>query len=230
MNFVEEHTWSNIERLLNELDPEHKGWCIDAGIGDGDYYFEWFSNMGHPTIAIEPLPTFNAREAVTRSGALLMEVALSDKDGSATLYTSNNIRSLVEGLWGEVLSSHPVQTGTLRSIVPDADNWAALKLDIEGSEGIVLRQLVPGRLPAVLSFEFGGVWNRLEGIGPWSPARALELWDSLRRLFVLGYTKAIIVSSGDTDKVKETDLPIIDFDALFTPDTNWGNIIVWGIS
>lgn len=230
MNFVEKHTWNEISKLLNELDPEHKGWCVDAGIGDGDYYFEWFRNMGHPTIAIEPLPTDAAREAVIRSGALFEHAALATFDGEAKLYTSNNLHSLVEGLWGEVLSSKLVRTMTLGSVLLDVDHLSALKLDVEGAEGMVLRQLDPNKLPAIVCFEFGGMWTKASGTGSWTVERVKELQGNLQLVSSLGYTKAIIISSGDSDRIQKIELPVVDFDELFTPDTNWGNIIVWGIT
>ncbi len=227
MNFVEQRTWESIKALIEAIDPQREGWAVDVGIGDGDYYFEWFANLGYKTVAVEPLPTEAARKAVNRAGVAFYEVALDVIGGQTTMYTAGSIHSLYSGLWGSSVHEHTVDTATLDTILAGIDRITALKLDIEGAEGMVLRQLDRDKLPAVLSFEFGGVWSRVLATGSWSPERWQELQNNLLLLHKFGYTNAIVVSSGDRDRLQEVALPVADVDTLFPLDTNWGNIIVW---
>lgn len=230
MNFVEQNTWNHISDHITRLDPDHLGWCVDAGIGDGDYYFEWFAHLGYKTLAIEPLLTEAARRALKDGNVTFVEAALGSYDGETTLHTARGIHSTQEGLWGQSEATHTVDVHTWRYIVEfiGIERIAALKLDIEGSEGIVIRGLWDCPLPDVLSFEFGGVWQRASRQGQWTVKRETELLLNLRELWRLGYREGVVISSGDSDKV----LPItlerrMDIDALFTPDCGWGNIVVW---
>jgi FkbM family methyltransferase len=228
MNFVEHNTWETIKELIQIVDPNREGWAIDVGIGDDDYYFEWFNALGYKTIAVEPLPTERARYALIEHNVRFVEAAIAESVGEATMYTARNIHSLIGGLWGDSDSEiKTVLTTTLKALTEGIDKVTALKLDIEGAEGVVLQQINTNLLPSVLSFEFGGVWNRETMQGPWSSERQEELFSNLHLLSTLGYKEAFIVSSGDSDKVQVVDLPVYDADALFAPDTNWGNIVAW---
>lgn len=230
MNFVEQNTWNHLSDHITRLDPERLGWCVDVGIGEGDYYFEWFAQLGYKTLAIEPLPTEAARQAVESSGATFIEAALGATDGEVQLHTARGIHSTHKGLWGESEEVRTVSAMKWRQVIERVgiDRITALKLDIEGSEGIVIRQLWDCPLPSVLSFEFGGVWARSSGCGQWSVQGVMELLVNLRELWKLEYREGVVISSGDSDRV----LPIVlerrmDIEALFTPDCNWGNIVVW---
>lgn len=230
MNFVEQNTWNYLSDHITRLDPDRLGWCIDAGVGDGDYYFEWFKGLGYPTLAIEPLPTSEARRILEESGVRFLEVALGAADSIALMHTARNIHALDKGLWGESEDSHSVVVQTWETTLFQAGitRITALKLDIEGSEGAVIRQLPGKPTPGVVSFEFGGVWARSSGRGSWSMTKEAELLRSLRHLHGMDYREGVVISSGDSDRL----LPIalerrMDIDALFPLDTNWGNIVVW---
>lgn len=230
MNFVEQNTWQHFSDHIQRLDPDRLGWCVDVGIGDDDYYFEWFFKLGYPTLAIEPLPTDKATRAIEQSKVAFIQTALGNRDGETTLYSAHGIHSLHEGLWGDSEASQRVTVHTWRYITElvGITRIAALKLDIEGSEGIVIRQLWDCPLPDVLSFEFGGVWQRASRQGQWTAQRETQLLLNLRELWRLGYRQGVVISSGDSDKV----LPItlerrMDIEALFSPDCGWGNIVVW---
>lgn len=228
MNFVEQHTWNHLSDHITRLDPDRQGLCVDVGLGDGDYYFEWFAGLGYDTIAIEPLPTEGALRAVEASRASLVQAALGDRVGEAKLFTARNIHSLYDGLWGEAENSHTVPMLTWQNVLETDDRVTALKLDIEGAENMVIRQLWSRPLPAVLSFEFGGVWQRNTGRGPWSMERVASLLHSLRTLHGLGYRHGVVIASGNTDSILFITLERrMDIDALFSPDCGWGNIVVW---
>lgn len=227
MNFVEQHTWDAIRNMITKFDPDRKGWCIDVGIGDGDYYFEWFARLGYRTLAIEPLPTEQAATACKAAGVELIPVALSDYKSVAQLHTVGSIHSLDAHLWGEPDNQHWVTVSTLahEAYLHNADRLTALKLDIEGSEGRVLRSLRKSLLPSVLSFEFGGVWQRHTRQGQWSDDHMSELLATLAWLWHLGYKGGRVISSGDSDRIRKVSFYQPSIDNLFTPDCNWGNIV-----
>lgn len=231
MNFVEQNTWEHIQTHITRLDPDRRGWCVDAGVGDGDYYFEWFAGLGYKTLAIEPLLTEAARFALANHNILFIEAALADYEGEAQLHTTHSgIHSLKEGLFGDSEGAHTVPVHTWRYVIEliGIEHIAALKLDIEGSEGMIIRQLWDNPLPSVMSFEFGGVWQRASGRGQWSPQSMVELLINLRLLWRLGYREGVVISSGDSDRVMPITLGRrMDIEALFTPDCGWGNIVVW---
>lgn len=227
MNFVEQNTWNIIRDSIAIADPDCKGWCIDAGVGESDYYFEWFAALGYKTLAIEPLPTDQARAAGDLAGVDIAEIALSDHKGVAALYTVGTIHSLNGSLWGSAEQQHIVNTITLVDLIitNGIDSFTALKLDIEGAEGRVLRSLRKPILPSVLSFEFGGVWQRYTKQGQWSDDHMTELLATLAWLYHLGYKGGTVISSGDSDRIQEVSFNQPSIDDLFTPDCNWGNIV-----
>lgn len=230
MNFVETNTWQHFHDHIQRLDPDRRGWCIDVGIGDDDYYFEWFFKLGYPTLAIEPLPTDKANRAVEDSHVAFMQAALGAANGETHLHTARGIHSLYDGLWGESVASEVVKIATWKTVLERTgiNRITALKLDIEGAESLIIRQLEGNPLPAVLSFEFGGVWTRASGHGPWGMARTAEVMLSLRLLWGLGYREGVVISSGDSDHVQPITLERrMDIDKLFSPDCGWGNIVVW---
>lgn len=226
MNFVEQHTWTLIRSLILELDPNREGWCIDAGAGLDDYYFEWFSNHGYKTALIEPLPTLAVRQACAWHSVYLIQAALDSKDGVGTLHTlaDGNLHSLHPALWGESRSSTEVLTMTLPSALDAVgiEHVTALKLDIEGAEPTVLCQLERWRLPSVLAFEFGGVHCCCEGIGAWSDGATRQLQDAVQRLPGLGYRAGLLIVASLGSEMRPLDFE----DLAFEPRDAWGNIVV----
>lgn len=227
MNFVESTTWATLQTYLAAYDPDRTGWAIDVGIGDDDYYFEWLSRLGYQTVAVEPLPTEKALRALEESRVRLVEAALASIDGEATLYTARGIHSLHVGLWGAAEDRHAVRTMAWESLLEECgiDRIAVLKLDIEGGEYGVIRQLRPEVLPAILSFEFGGVWDQHTERGPWSEARVGMLIATFAMLEVLGYRDAVMISSGAQDRIVPTTIAELRDGAWIDPECNWGNIV-----
>lgn len=227
MNFVEQNTWNTIRELITTHDPDHRGWCVDVGIGESDYYFEWFAALGYPTLAIEPLPTEQARNACKAVNVPLLEMALSDIAGASTLYSTGTIHSLEKVLWGAADNHRLVSSIRLSDVIATyrIEHFTALKLDIEGHEGSVLRSLRTPILPTVLSFEFGGVWQKHTKQGQWSDRHMTELLATLAWLYHLGYKSGTVISSGDADRIQQVSFNQPSIDDMFTPDCNWGNIV-----
>lgn len=231
MNFVESHTWTALRRLMTLYDPDRRGWAIDVGTGLGDYYFEWFHNFGYPTLAVDPIPTLEVRTLCQNLGVPLWEGALGADDGEALLTSHGDIHSLYPALWGETHSERNVPVRTLPSLI---EQWnitelTVLKLDIEGAEWAVIQTLQgldPTLLPAYLSFEFGGVWARRMGVGPWAKEGFEHLLGSLALLREYGYETGMVIASGDNDTLTPFDFKRQNgYDDLFPLDINWGNII-----
>lgn len=222
-NWVETQTWKAIEVALNELRPE--GVCIDAGIGDGDYYFEWFANMGYKVVAIDPVASEYIELLCNQSKATLYKVALGLGSGVATLHYSHDaqIRSL-SNVWGND-NAVEVMTISLPELwaMIEEPAIAALKLDIEGVEPTIIQQLQDiEKLPTVIAFEIGGVYPFKTGLGRWNATAMYELTESIVLLWKLGYTDAQMFVSGEKDyafTMRNGDMPMIPNDA------EWGNMV-----
>lgn len=234
MNGVEQATWNCIRELMLAIDPERKGWCIDAGVGDQDYYFEWFHNFGYPTLAIEPFPNDGVRERCNQNNARLFVGALSDKDdfhAATALYTDGDLHALYPDYWvgvRDMQQKSAVCTATLRTLIREHEitRLTALKLDIEGAESAVIHQLPMLRsCPSILSFEFGGIVEKHTQQGAWSSINLWTLKSSLQVLKEVGYSHLLIVAGNTADThlraVKNEGV----LDGLFEDSDVWGNII-----
>ena len=224
MNFVEQHTWTLMRSLILELDPHRDGWCIDAGAGVNNFYFQWFCAHGYKTILIEPLPTEHVRRLCSHIEVPLLELALDSWDGTGVLHTQRDgyFHSLHPYLWGETIRETSVLTMRLPTLLEARKICllTALKLDIEGAEPSILKQLDQNCLPAVLSFEWGGVWRCHEKLGPWSNNAVGLLQAAVARLPELGYRSGLVIT--DTEELRLVDCT----DLTFQPDDAWGNIVV----
>lgn len=236
MNYVEAHTWSCIRGLMIHLDPERQGVAIDAGAGEGDYYFEWFANFGYQTVLVEPIPSDYVRQLAGQHQVHLYLYALSDHNGWANLYTSSEhygIHSLSASTWGKVSECQQVGTISLITLIGEVVTYTrritVLKLDIEGAEPVVIQQLDtlhPRLRPAIVSFEFGGIHPVSEGVGAWSSEHRASLLQSFATLKANGYRKALLITSGNSDRMDVLDLQQpLAFESIFRPDDIWGNIV-----
>lgn len=222
-NWVETQTWKAIEAALNAARPD--GVCIDVGIGEQDFYFEWFANMGYKTIAVDPVASDYVQLLCNQSHVTLYKVALGAGSGIATLHYSHSaqIRSLSK-VWGDD-SAVEVMTVSFPELwaMIDEPPIAALKLDIEGTEPIILQQLQDiEKLPTVLAFEVGGVYPFHTGAARWNAEAMFEVVEAICTLWDLGYKAAQVFLSGERDyglKVSAGDMPIIPSDA------EWGNMV-----
>ena len=224
MNFVEQHTWTLMRSLILELDPNRDGWCIDAGAGVDNFYFQWLHDHGYKTILVEPLPTEHVRRLCSHIGVPLLELALDSWDGVGVLHTQRDgyFHSMRSELWGETIRETSVLTMTLPTLLElrKICLLTALKLDIEGAEPPILEQLDQICLPTVLSFEWGGVWRRHEEKGPWSKDALAKLRIAVARLPELGYQSGLVITN--TEELRPLDYA----DLTFQPNDAWGNIVV----
>lgn len=242
MNDVERYTWNCMRHLMTTLDPNREGWCIDAGVGHFDFYFEWMHQLGYPTLAIEPVWSDDASRIIHNAvdaipalyaveGALVGELYVDERQGAQRpIYEARerDLRSL-ERFWGGMEVGARVAVFTLPYLIEvySIQRITALKLDIEGAEPDViesLRVMPANLLPAIISFEWGGEHPAKTERGAWHPSQRQRVTDSFTLLGDLGYARGLLIGSGDSFILRP-----IDGDALppyFEPDDNWGNAIL----
>lgn len=126
---------------------------VDVGANKGDYSLfagHLVGGSGH-VIAVEPVPenVYWIRRSIEENGLRnvhVADVALSDREGEATFFLG-----LTSG-WGSLLGKHrergegeiTVKTRTLDSMLPElpTDRVDAMKIDVEGGEGLVMQGAV----------------------------------------------------------------------------------------
>lgn len=230
MNDVEQKTWNCIRGLMLALDPDRSGWAIDAGVGHFDFYCEWMQQLGYPTLAIEPVLSLQAADVCRQYGIPLIEAALSDRDGIATLYSApeRDLRSL-ETMWGGMVPTQAVRCLTLQTLIDMhlMERITALKLDIEGGEPAViatLPDLDTNHLPLVIGFEWGGEWPAKTERGAWSLDQRQRVDASLELLQSLGYQRGLLIGAGNGLFLRPFETGVIPHH--FEPDDNWGNAVL----
>lgn len=240
---VEQYTWNLMRALMLELDPDRSGWCIDAGVGRFDFYFEWMHKLGYQTMAIEPVISEEFINVIRQlrndsdkgtflpvEGALGRHLTNHVGKGSV-LYAvpDREIYSLKE-FWGGMVADRVVTVFTLPYLadVYRMKRMTALKLDIEGAEPDVIATLpdLPTELlPQIISFEWGGEHSLSDGIGAWSNEQQHRVQSSFDTLKRLGYGNGLIIgSTGGTDVFMhpiERGTP-----EPFENDDNWGNAVL----
>ena len=236
---VEECCQALLHYILPELDHSKKGLCIDVGVGSFALYFELFARIGFNTVAVEPLPTSEIIEICRFRGVQLIESCVYDNDGVQTIYTGTfngsddlNLSSIKSGWWGASSNSVQVRSMTLNTLLKtiNARLITCLKLDVEGVESIILKQLYqvhPSLLPSVVIFEYGGGSSRQEGKAGWSEDginATLSCFDILKNL---NYKTAILVDNLADSKERVIDLAEVSLhpDILFYPQGTYGNAI-----
>lgn len=222
-NWVETQTWQAIVSALNVARPA--GICIDVGIGEQDFYFEWFANMGYKVVAIDPVISEYVEQLCNQSHAVLIRKALSRGAGVATLhYTHNNQIRALTPVWGNDTTCE-VPTISLPELWSELGEpaIAALKLDIEGMEPVIIQQLPDiGAVPCVVAFEIGGLYPFSTGAGRWQDDAWIEVMEAIVTLWDLGYKEATAFLSGNADYIirftpgMALDIPL---------DTEWGNVV-----
>jgi FkbM family methyltransferase len=229
-HIVEQYTWNCIRSLMLSLDPDRSGWAIDAGVGHFDFYCEWMKQLGYRTLAIDAVLFPEAIDACKRGGIPLIEAALSDRDGIATLFHApeRDLRSL-ETMWGGMEAAQAVNSITLQSLINkyQIEGVTVLKLDIEGGEPAVigtLESLPAAHLPLIISFEWGGEWPVKTERGAWQPSQRQRVDASFNLLHALGYERGLLVGSGDGTFMRPIESGTKPH--YFEPDDNWGNAIL----
>ncbi|MGB7712383.1 MAG: FkbM family methyltransferase [Microcoleus sp.] len=236
---VEPCCQSLLAEILPIVDPSQKGVCLDVGVGTFAFYCEIFAKLGFSTIAVEPLPVKKLRQICQNNKINLMESCLSDRNGKQTLYLgkfagifNQNFNSLSPEWFGSSTESKEVQAITLAELLNriKAEKVTCLKLDIEGWEYSVIKQLPElseSLLPSIIMFEYGGGVNRRKGDKGWAPQFFDGTKESLKILRKCGYSSSIMIDYAPKTQEKLFDLQAIDLDidALFPPDAVYGNII-----
>jgi FkbM family methyltransferase len=156
------------------------GTCLDVGANVGYYTLHFAKRVGPRgrVFAFEPDPRNAARlrRNIALNGfdsfASVMEAAVSDRDGRATLHRSEDAHSG----WGS-LTAHVRETSAVEVPVTTLDSFLRaerldrvhlLKVDVEGSEIELLRgarRSLESRLIAHLFIEFNGVRLAERGLG-----------------------------------------------------------------
>jgi FkbM family methyltransferase len=228
-----------LKRILPEVDPQKSGYCVDVGVGTFAFYCELFAKLGFPTIAVEPSPIKKLQKLCDRQGIQLVEACLSDKNGTQTLYMGNfasfanqNFNSLEAEWFGSSPNTKEVQTLDLMTFLDDQkiDHLTCLKLDIEGWEPVVMKQLsaLPVmKLPKITMFEYGGGSPRNQGGKGWSKSFLDGTLTCLETLKNCGYGFSIMVDYAHDAEVKIFDLQThpLTPDELFLENALYGNII-----
>ena len=139
------HRWRVLELGLDLIAPGSR--VIDVGANIGVYALPWAAANASVTVhAFEPNPTVRARlarnVALNRLGArvrLHLE-ALSDRAGTATLYGSDDLSSLNQGVHAGTAASVEVPLARLDDVVGgEGPSISLVKIDVQGHELEVLR-------------------------------------------------------------------------------------------
>lgn len=237
---VEACSLAVLGRLLPRLDRRRRGLCIDVGVGTFAFFCEHFARLGFATTAVEPLPVAQLRRICSSLSINLIEGCLSDHDGVETLHIGSfegvenlNLSSIEPQWWGTSANSQVVPAMTLGTLLvrSPVTRVTCLKLDIEGAEARVIRQLrtLPSSLlPLVVVFEYGGGAHRGDGRGGWSVEFLKPTLESIEILSGLGYRWGVILdsASGTGERVVTLDPRVATTAEMFDPNAEYGNLIV----
>lgn len=236
---VEKCCQALLASILPVMDRQREGVCLDVGVGTFDFYCELFARLRFRTAAVEPLPVEALRRTCRRHRIALIEGVLSDVDGIQTLYVGTfrgvedlNVSSLVSNWWGAGTKTIDVQAMTLSTLLSTigAQVVTCLKLDIEGMEFSIIRQLLglaDSLLPRVVMLEYGGGDSKESGRAGWSPQFLDATMQCLAVLKDRGYRFSVFVDSSPEATERSLDLSSsnLDPDEVFPPSAVYGNII-----
>ena len=188
----------------------HGDLIYDVGMNNGDdtaYYL----HCGYRVVAVEANPTLadQARRRFRRelaSGALtLLNVGVAEEPGDAAFWVCethsdwSSFHRTVASRDGSPHHAVTVPCRTFRSVLEEFGTPYYLKVDIEGNDGLCLRDLAPGRLPKYTSVEASdlGLLFRLRDLGytrfqcisqfhylplEWPPSRRQRRYEAALRL------------------------------------------------
>ncbi|MEQ8999220.1 MAG: FkbM family methyltransferase [Coleofasciculus sp. B1-GNL1-01] len=240
---VEECCQALLAHLLPIIDEKREGICIDVGVGTFTFYCELFADLGFKTFAVEPLPCNTLQQMCQFYGITLFENCLADINGVQTLHIGTfqgndnlNLCSLEKDWWGASTKTVQVECLTLNKLLSDINTQKStqkitcLKLDIEGAELTVIRQLLElpeSLLPSVVMFEYGGGDNRETGEKGWSQKFLDATLECLEILKLCGYSFSLIIEASKeaTESIFDLQKHNLDPDQIFNSQAIWGNII-----
>ncbi len=236
---VEDCCQALLAQILPTVDPHRRGMCIDVGVGTFAFYCELFAQLGFKTVAVEPLPLPAIRAMCQSHGIEWVESCLSDVDGTQTLHLGTyqgavdvNLSSLIAHWWGASTMTQTVPSLTLATLLSQVQpqKITCLKLDVEGVELTILRQLIQlpeSLLPQVVMFEYGGGASRSRGETGWSEEFISKTHACLKLLQHCGYGFSIGVDSAPntTEMLFDIRYPSLQLDKILHPQAIYGNII-----
>lgn len=236
---VEKCSQALLINTLPRIDKSRNGICIEVGVGTFAFYCELFARTGFPAVAVEPLPAKKLINICQLFNIRLIRACVSDKDGMDSLYIGTfkgsenvNLSSLRSDWWGASSKSIEVPTITVNMLLKEVNvgSITCLKLDIEGMEPVVIKQLQdisPSQLPSIVMFEYGGGAARQTNQSGWSEVYLKGSVECFRILKRLNYKQAIMVDSSPQSKEQIINLNKVDIssESLFQPFSNYGNVI-----
>ncbi|MDJ0598325.1 MAG: FkbM family methyltransferase [Crocosphaera sp.] len=228
-----------LEQILLEIDKKKTGICIDVGVGTFAFYCEKFARCGFQTVAVEPLPNEKLRKICQTHDIHLIESCLSNTNDIQNLYmgkfaglSNRNFSSLNPNWFGSSNNTKPVPSITLANLLDQlaVPEISCLKLDIEGWESVVIKQLTElpeSLLPKVIMFEYGGGANRQSQQAGWSSQFLKATRDCLSILKNCGYDFSVIIDFAPDAKELIFDLQASDLnlEKIFQSNSIYGNII-----
>jgi FkbM family methyltransferase len=189
----EHRTEELLRRLLPTVDPGRIGACIEIGVGTYHWYCDLFARAGYRSVAIEPVPAEPFIHRLGEGDIVFHEGVVSDRDGYAHVYLGKNgdtnLSSIRPDWWAATEATKSVVSMTLATIMRKSsiDRLTCLKVDAEGSEARILKQLLDfprHLLPSLVVFEFGAaVWSD----GKWLDHFDADTMECLRILRSCGY-------------------------------------------
>lgn len=235
---VEDCCQAVLAEILSSFGKE-SGYAIEIGCGTLAFYCELFNKLGFKTIAVEPLPIDYVRHLCQYRNITLVESCIGEYDGTIDLYIGSylgkenlNLNSTRSNWWGSTSTAKKVESMTLKTLIEklNIDEITCLKIDIEGAEYSVLKQLSSlssNQIPNVLMFEYGGGSTFEEKQGGWSEEFLQDTLNILSLLHQFGYRQAIKIDSeqGSVEEVLDLNAVEIKAENLFSPKNIYGNII-----
>ncbi len=213
--------------ILESYLPSFRGAFLEVGCGTCNYSFLKAHELGFKTYAVEPLWNKWLSDAVQISNTELYLGVISDTDGPRDLYLKRggdiNFASILTD-WTDARVIRQTHSWRLDTFLKEKGigHLACLKLDVEGSEVIILRQLTMENRPKIVVFEYGGGGERRNGVMGWSLESTANTFECVEILSRLGY-KSIGRADGNAG-VAEFD-SALPFDALFPMNCHYGNVI-----
>jgi FkbM family methyltransferase len=135
-------------RLRRLFDASHVGFYIDVGAKDPtiDSVSRYFYDRGWSGINVEPVPELHLRHREARPRDVNLNIGLSDRPGSATLYASKGLSTFseeqarVHAAQGVHFTKREIPLRTLASVCEEqgVDRIDFLSIDVEGFERRVL--------------------------------------------------------------------------------------------
>jgi FkbM family methyltransferase len=224
----ENRTEALLTQTLPRVDPSRAGTCIEIGVGTYHWYCDLFAKAGYRSVAVEPVPAEPFIQRLRQGGILFYEAVVGEHDGTVTVYLGKdgdtNLSSIRADWWAATEHTRTVTSMTLATVVARSgiDRITCLKVDAEGSEARILRQLVsfsPHLLPRLIVFEFGAaVWTE----GKWLDHFDADTMECLRILRACGYDSVRTIDVFSEERFGHLQLDL-NPDTYFGRDSQAGN-------